>query len=110
MTQPEHLSDAKALDIEGLSLDIGYDMIVEHDQGITVMIAEIHASCHNRTEGKQYHGLLIYYNGDFDSEVEEKLLLSWIVTPTEQTAAGGGYVVLLDYEDNMIVAMIMAGI
>ena len=38
--------------------------------------------------------------------MEEKLLLSWIVTPTEQTAAWGGYVVLLDYEDNMIVAMV----
>ena len=41
MTQPEHLSDVRALGIEGLSLKIGYDTIVEHKQGITVMIAEM---------------------------------------------------------------------
>ena len=106
MTQPEHLSGVRALDIEGLSLDIGYNTIVEHGQGITVMIAEMHASCHNGIEGKKYHGLLIYDKGDFDTDVEEELLLSWIVTPTQQTADGGGYVVLLDYEDIMIVTMV----
>ena len=39
MTQPEHLSGVRALDIEGLSLDIGHDTIVKHEQRVTVLIA-----------------------------------------------------------------------
>ena len=38
-TQKEHLSDVRALDIEGLSLDIGHDTIVKHEQRVTVLIA-----------------------------------------------------------------------
>ena len=32
--------------------------------------------------------------------------MSWIVTTTQQTAAGGEYTVLLDYEDNMLITMV----
>ena len=60
MTQPKHLSGVRALDVEGLSLFIGYDTIVEHGQGI----AEMHASCHNGIEGKKYHDRLNAGEGD----------------------------------------------
>ena len=63
MTQTVPRSGVRALDIEGLSLDIGGTrgdgMVMKHRQGIAVMIAEMHASGYNWTESKKYHGLLV---------------------------------------------------
>ena len=50
--------------------------------------------------------MLIYNKGDFDTDVAEEPLLSWIVTTTQQTAAGGEYAILFDYEDNMKIIMV----
>ena len=82
----------------------GHTTQEEHEKGIIVLVAEIHASCHNKTKDKMYHGLLVYDRGDYD--YEEGLLLCWVVTPTQQTADGDRYTVLLDYEDNRSVMMI----
>ena len=54
---------------------------MKHEQGVTVLIAETHASCHNRTEDKKHNGMLIYDKGDFDNDVEEELMFCLVVSP-----------------------------
>ena len=49
---------------------------------------------------------MVYNRRGFDTDVDEEPLLSWIVTSTQQTATGGEYEVLLDYEDNMLIIMV----
>ena len=102
MRKTEPLSGVRALDIEGLSLDIGGtrgdDMVMKHRQGISPMISEMHASGFNGTKSKKYHRLLVYNRRGFDTDLDEEPLLSWIVTTTQQTLAGGEYTVLLDYK------------
>ena len=66
----------------------------------------MHASSYDGTESKKYHGLLIYNEENFGTNVDEEPLLSRIVATTQQTVTGGECSVLLDYEDNMIITMV----
>ena len=52
------------------------------------------------------HGLLVYNEESNDTDVDEEPLLGWIVATTPQTAAEEEHVVLLDYEDDMIITML----
>ena len=88
-TKPQ--PEIRILDNNWLGLEIGGtrggDTIRKHGQGIAVMIAEMHASSYNGTKSKKYHGLLIYNEESFGTDVDEEPLLSWIVAATQQTAA-----------------------
>ena len=54
--------------------------------GATVMITEMHTRDLNENkESKGYHGLLIYNERDFDTNMEEEPLLSWVVMTTQLT-------------------------
>ena len=54
--------------------------------GATVMITEMHTRDFNENkESKGYHGLLIYNERDFDTNMEEEPLLSWVVMTTQLT-------------------------
>ena len=110
MTHLEPLSDVGAQDIEELNLDIGEaksdNTVMKCWQGITGMIAEMHTNDFIGNERKKYHGLLIYNKRDFDTNVEEKPLLSWVVMTTQQTVSGGEYTVQIDYEDNLLVTKV----
>ena len=67
ITQTKLPPELRILDNDRLSMDIGGtrggDTLMEHEQGIAVMIAEMHASSYNGTKSKKYHGLLIYKEG-----------------------------------------------
>ena len=67
---------------------------------MAVMIAKVYARGHNRTESTRYHGMLVYKGESLD--IQEEPWLGWIITTTRQTAEGGEYVVLENYEDGII--------
>ena len=76
---------------------------MEHEQRIAVMIAELYASGYNGAKSKKYHGLLVYNEESFNTDVDEEPLLGWIVATTQQAAGGGKYVALLDYGADLII-------
>ena len=75
-------------------------MVMEHRQRTAVTIGELYASGHNGTESKRYHGMLANKGESLD--IHSKPLLGWIIATTRRTVEGGEYVVLVDYEDNII--------
>ena len=60
----------------------------------------MYASGYKGTQSSTYHGILVYKGESLDTH--EEPLLGWIIAATKQTAVGGEYVVLVDYEDNII--------
>ena len=91
-------------------MDIGEsksdDMVMERGSGVTMMITEMNASDFDGTESKEYHVLFIYNERDFDTNVEEEPLLSWVVMTTQLTVGGGEYTILIGYKDNLLVTIV----
>ena len=55
---------------------------------------------------KKYHGLLVYMDESFDTDVYEEPVLGWIVAATPQTGDGGEYVALLVYDEDSTITML----
>ena len=60
----------------------------------------------NGNESKKYQGLLVYNDESFATDTDEGPLLGWIVATTPQTASGGEYVALLDYNEDLTITML----